>query len=412
VDLCDQRGAISGLSLLPPLRGRVADYEIFTARELYYPLLLNRSSASAVAWPEAVAAERGSASSASSVPPARHSSPASGTSLPAARKPGKGRKTPPKTAAASGTKGGDQKLPPQQPPQQPQQQPPATAADRASSSSAQSPRVSFRGASGDASMQEASIKDFVHPLLIKLFRPGTDAGEATTGANVSRAVRSESHSILKVGATRKSPSTTPTLSPSRSVTRGISPKRNESAVGVSLQPSAVSGAGASATKNTNAASSTTKATAFSATSGLPLRPDGSSRLDAEAALPDEEEEVIEEPAPTGVKMLIERAERKLTEELVAQMTALLEERELDEKDKEVLENTRLTTGVKVLLPLRDQFTESCLAEFLETLWASCLEMRMFEEEQMILQMPIFQIPPVEEPEEESENGLAQGISAA
>ena len=66
----------------------------------------------------------------------------------------------------------------------------------------------------------------------------------------------------------------------------------------------------------------------------------------------------------------------------------------------------------MLLPLRDQFTETSLAEFLETLWASCLEMRMFEEEQMILQMPVFQIPPVEEPEEEPENILAQGISAA
>merc|ERR1712142_533419 len=77
-------------------------------------------------------------------------------------------------------------------------------------------------------------------------------------------------------------------------------------------------------------------------------------------------------------------------EKMLRMAPLLESREIEEEDKEVLRNTRLTSGARVLLYLRDQFTESSLKEFLDCLKLSLTEFRMFEEEQMILKMPIFQ----------------------
>ena len=43
----------------------------------------------------------------------------------------------------------------------------------------------------------------------------------------------------------------------------------------------------------------------------------------------------------------EKAELKMTEELMAQMSSLLEERELSDEDKEVLQNTRLTSGTSM-----------------------------------------------------------------
>jgi len=391
VDLCDQRGAISGLSLLPPFPQRVTDFEIFAARELHYPILLSKSPASVVAWPEAAFARSGS--STSTAPP-RGSLPSASLTTPPSKTAKSSKKSLPKrggaSAAAAGTKGEDQGPSQQQPQpllQQQQQQQRQSLAGMVQGSFSSLPSPAIRFASGDPAMQDVTIKGFLHPLLMKLLRPEEYEEEMMVGTNVSKAVSSEMpirpalglHSALRVGYRRTSPSSH-----------------------ISLRPAVARTAHAtfSATEDNNVS-----ANAF----GLPQN-SGSSRLEVERvsqpAEGAEEGEAPEEPPPTGVKMLIEKAEKKLSEEIVAQMKSLLEERELDEKDREILENTRLTTGVKVLLPLNDRFTESSLAEFLETLWASCAEMRMFEEEQMILQMPIFQIPPVEEQEEQPEGDLA------
>jgi len=83
------------------------------------------------------------------------------------------------------------------------------------------------------------------------------------------------------------------------------------------------------------------------------------------------------------------------ESVTSAMEELMTERGWSDADDLVMKETWLTTGVRVLLPLLDQFTEDGLRDFLANLKASCLELRRFEEEQMMLKMPTFELPVVE-----------------
>ena len=191
VDLCDQRGDISGASLLPAFGDGVNDFAIFAPRELHYPVLLEKVDAFLVAYPQPVVTS-GSTSTAEvaksslNVPKNLNRSPSLRSVAKTARTTGK--KSPQRSAnknAEPKKNQKDQQPPPQQQQQQQQQLPKSSGPD---SFSEAPPNVGVRFASAEMpTRDDRSIKDFVHPLLLKLFRPDSDLDAATEaiGTNVN-----------------------------------------------------------------------------------------------------------------------------------------------------------------------------------------------------------------------------------
>jgi len=273
-----------------------------------------------------------------------------------------------------GVSAGESKKQQQQQQQQPRQQEGESGTEGANADSSNLEQIEDK---------DASIKEFLHPLLLQLFRSESDIAPTktafSTNASGSGKVSQELGNLsLNRKSERKmtlhastSPSSRPTSSGSR---RSLSPTNTNSRVR-STRPN------------------------------LSKNKDNVSESNIQISGEDEEPPPPPPPPPpSGIKVLRGISPSQLSPEKVATIAQLLAERELSDEDTEVLRKTRLTKGVRVLLYLRYQFSDSTLPEFLDSLAESCLALRMFEEEEMILKMPIFQLPPDPEPEEGEEDG--------